>query len=529
MRDSDRQSEFPAAQYPLRGRRGDKPRSPQASWWARTCAALVLCAAAATASPAQTFTTLHNFHGSDGNAPLAGLIQGTDGNLYGTTYSGGANTNSDWCKSDDSTCGTVFKITPAGRFTTIYNFCSQTDCTDGSLPEAGLIQAGDGNFYGTTTNGGAHEGGTIFRITPSGALTTLYSFCSESNCTDGLQPKAGLIQATDGKLYGTTEQGGVDDCSLVSLGCGTVFAITLTGALTTVYSFCPQYGCYDGSAPEAGLLQGTDGNFYGTTAAGGGYGHNGSGSGTVFKLTSGGMLTTLYSFCSRENCADGSGPNGLVQAASGNFYGTTSEGGDDKGCFDGCGIVFKITSTGVLNMLHKFQGSSNGANSGAYPYAGLVVGTDGSFWGTTGYGGEWDDGVAFKITPNGTLNFYSIDPTYGDGPVAPLVQDTNGNFYGTNSHGGAGGDGTVFALSLGLRPFVETQPTSAPVGKPINILGTSLSGSTSVTFNGTPATFSVKSPSLITTTVPAGATTGTVQVVTPGGTLSSNVPFRVIE
>jgi len=491
----------------------------------------LLLLAAARIAPAQTFRTLHDFHGLDGNTPVAGLVQGTDGNLYGTTYNGGANTNSDWCKSDDSTCGTVFKITPGGRFTTIYNFCSQTDCRDGSLPEAGLIQAGDGNFYGTTTNGGDTEGGTIFRITPSGVLTTLYSFCSQSNCTDGLQPEAGLIQATDGKLYGTTEQGGVTGyyCSNGgSFGCGTVFAITLTGTLSTLYSFCPQYGCDDGWGPEAGLVEGTDGNFYGTTAAGGGFGYDGSGSGTAFKLTPSGNLTTLYAFCSRENCADGAGPNGLVEGASGNFYGTTSEGGND-GCYSGCGTVFKIASTGVLDILHKFQGSANGANSGEYPHSALIVGTDGSFWGTTEYGGEWDDGMAFKITPNGTLNFYSIDPTYGTNPAAPLVQDTNGNFYGTNSHGGTGGYGAVFALSLRLRSFVEAQPTAAPVDKPINILGTSLTGATSVTFNGTAATFNVVSPSLIRTTVPAGATTGTVQVVTPGGTLSSNVPFRVIQ
>lgn len=165
-------------------------------------ALLLLCITTAIALRAQTLTKLHDFDGTHGAEPTGLLVQATDGNLYGTTFAGGLN-NSTYCL----TCGTVFKITPSGKLTTLYEFCSQGigfGCTDGAGPLGGLIQATDGNFYGTTSNGGANGLGTVFKITPGGKLTTLYTFCSQSDCTDGGAPYAGLIQATDGNLYGTT-------------------------------------------------------------------------------------------------------------------------------------------------------------------------------------------------------------------------------------------------------------------------------------------------------------------------------------
>jgi len=155
---------------------------------------LVVCTAAAIAAPAQTFTTLFTFDGTDGSVPNGGLIRATDGDFYGTTSSGGAGGS-----------GTVFKITPEGTLTTLYSFCSQTNCIDGKNPELGLIQATDGNFYGTTFSGGANGAGTVFKITLGGTLTTLHSF----NSTDGANPLAGLVQATDGDLYGTTYGEGI--------------------------------------------------------------------------------------------------------------------------------------------------------------------------------------------------------------------------------------------------------------------------------------------------------------------------------
>ena len=229
-------------------------------------------------TPTGTLTTLHRFDGADGGNPMAGLLHGTDGNFYGTTYVGGANIN---CVRGGSTgCGTVFKISPDGTFTTLYSFCSQPQCVDGSFPFTTLMQATDGNFYGTTEQGGTVNAGTVFKITPGGILTTLYSFCSLPNCADGVRPMLGsLVQATDGNFYGTTS--GTD--------IGTAFQTTPGGILTTLYSFCSQPNCADGSYPFAGLLQATDGNFYGTTWNGG----TGSGCrlphgcGTVFRLATG--------------------------------------------------------------------------------------------------------------------------------------------------------------------------------------------------------------------------------------------------
>jgi uncharacterized repeat protein (TIGR03803 family) len=466
---------------------------------------------------AQTFTTLHSFDSSDGAAILAGLVQATDGNLYGTAYEGGAN-----CAPDG--CGTIFKITPSGTLTTLHSFCSQSNCTDGEYPEAGLIQATNGNFYGTTYQGGtncAPDGcGTIFKITPSGTLTTLYNFCSQSGCSDGYYPEAGLIQASNGDFYGTTTSGGAG-------GAGTVFKITPGGQLTTLHSFCSQSNCTDGEYPETGLVQATNGNLFGTTYGGGGA----NGRGTIFKITPSGTLTTLYSFCSQSGCPDGGSPQaGLTQATNGNFYGTTFAGGAHD-----LGTVFKITLSGNLTTLHSFcsVGYPDCADGDLPRFGALVQATNGDLYGTAPSGGaQIYYGTIFKITPGGTLTtLYSFCPQSGcpdgDDPRGTLVQDTNGNLYGTTFAGGANGFGTVFSLSVGLGPFVETQTTSGKIGAAVKILGTNLTGATSVTFNGTTATFHVVSSSEITTAVPTGATTGKVKVFTHHGTLTSNVSFRV--
>jgi uncharacterized repeat protein (TIGR03803 family) len=474
------------------------------NWWMTACSLFLLCAAA-VALPAQaptapaptvTFTTLHSFEGTDGSAPEAGLVQATDGNLYGTTSYGG----SDGICSRGLGCGTVFAITPSGTLTTLHSF----DRRDGDTPSAGLVQATNGNLYGTAAYGGANGScprsgcGTVFKITTTGTLTTLRSF----DGTDGEDPLAGLVQASNGNLYGTTFAGGAGNA-------GTVFAITPSDTLTTLHSFEGT----DGEFPDAGLVQATNGKFYGTVYLGGA-----TFDGTVFKITPSGTLTTLHGF----DGGDGTGPDAaLVQAAGGDFYGITRYGGAGND-----GTVFKITPSGTLTMLHSFDGTD-----GALP-EGLVQATNGDFYGTTIEGGTNNGGTVFTITPSGTLttlyNFCSQgNCTDGSQPEAGLIQDTNGTFYGTTYGGGANDDGTVFSLSVGLGPFVETEPTSRRVGGTVKILGTSLTGTTSVTFNGTAATFTVVSASEITTTVPTSATTGTVQVVTPGGTLSSNVPFRV--
>src|ERR1017187_115337 len=307
------------------------------NWGTRACAVLVLCAITAIALPAQTLTTLYSFCSqsgcTDGDGPYAGLVQATNGDLYGTTQGGGIKGNG----------GTVFRITPGGTLATLYRFCAQANCTDGTVPQAGLVQAANGDFYGTTSFGGANEHGTIFKITQGGTLTTLYSFCSQTKCTDGADPQAGLVQAANGDLYGTTNTAGANG----GYDYGTVFKITPGGTLTTLYSFCSQSGCTDGSTPLAGLVQATDGDFYGATYEGGA-----SNDGTIFKITPGGTLTTLYSFYSLSGCTDGAyPPAGLVQAANGDLYGTTYGGGANGGDR----TVFKITPGGTLPTLHSFN------------------------------------------------------------------------------------------------------------------------------------------------------------------------------
>ena len=476
--------------------------------------------------PSPIFTTLFSLGGAAGGTPLAGLVQGADGNLYGTAEFEGAIGGS-------ANGGTVFEITTAGVFTTLHSFGA---LGDGDNPDAGLVLGTDGNFYGTTSAGGANCGiyivcGMVFKITPTGTLTTLYSFCPKPNCASGANPTGNLVQATDNNFYGTTAGGGANNA-------GTVMKISTKGTpetttLTTLYSFCAQTDCADGADSNTGVVQGIDGSFYGTTYAGGAYGN-----GTVFKVTPKGRLTTLYSFCPESNCTDGSSPFGpLVQATEGDFYGMTS----GEGAY-GYGTVFKITSQGRLTTLYGFCAQADCAD-GSYPSS-LIQATDDNFYGTTSEGGAYGYGTVFMMTPTGVLTtLYSFCQQSGcpDGanPVA-LLQYTDGAFYGTALAGGSGncwgdidgataaGCGTVFSLDVGLGPFVKTLPTSGWPGKAVIILGNNLTGATGVSFNGTAATFTVVSDTEIETTVPCGATTGIVQVTTPSGTLESNVPFRVI-
>ena len=391
-------------------------------------------------------------------------------------------------------------------FTTRVNFNS----TNGASPYYGsLVQGTDGDLYGTTQSGGTSHAGTIFKMTPSGTLTTIYNFA----ITDGAYPVAGLVLANNGKFfYGTTEFGGDLSCT-AGVGCGTVFKIDSAGTLTTLVTLHGS-GVPGGAFPTGALVEGTDGEFYGTTL-GTTNGFSSGGFGSVFKITSVGTLTVLHTF----HGSDGEYPAaGLIQGTDGKFYGTTEEGGAH-----GDGTVFQITSAGTLTTLYSFAGTD-----GEYPYAPLVQGTDGNFYGTTYKGGNDHLGTIFEITSGGTLttlhNFVGPDGAYLYGG---LVQRTAGGFYGMTNGGGSTGAGTVFSLAIGLGPFVKTLPTSGAVGSSVIILGTDLTGATSVTFSGTTAMFIVVSSSEIMTTVPVGATTGSVVVTTPSATLTSNVNFTV--
>ncbi|HEY5048622.1 MAG TPA: choice-of-anchor tandem repeat GloVer-containing protein [Rhizomicrobium sp.] len=337
-----------------------------------------------------TETVLHSFRGwggvhDGGGVGLPGtLVHDRAGNLYGTTYEGGASGN-----------GVVFKLDLAGRETVLHNFLG----TDGSNPYAGLIGDAARNPYGTTGYGGEsncgslynNEGcGTVFKMDQTGRETLLYSFKFGA---DGAQPYGSLIRDAAGNLYGTTTGGGNYNCPT---GCGIVFKVDPNGVETEPYVFT---GGRDGAIPFGGVALDAAGNLYGTTSAGGAY----SEWGTVFRLDASGHETVLYNF---TGGADGGGPfSGLTRDVAGNLYGTTEFGGD-LSCHlfgaQGCGIVFKLDTAGKETVLHAFTGRSDGAT----PMGGLIVDSAGNLYGTASERGDLSCdvrhigcGVVFEITP----------------------------------------------------------------------------------------------------------------------------------
>jgi uncharacterized repeat protein (TIGR03803 family) len=474
----------------------------QVSGWKAASAISLFILAATSFLPAQTFTTLANFNNSNGSYPQARLVQGLDGNLYGTADDGGL------YKS-----GTAFKITLAGTLTTLHSFCAKTDCADGGVPEASLVVGRDGNLYGVASSGGkgCSSCGTVFELSSAGTFSTLHDF----DGSNGENP-LGLMLADDGNFFGTTSAGG-------SGSGGTIFEMAPSGAVTTVYNFEAF------NYPVAGLVQGERGNYFGTAIT-----YSDPGYGVLFRMTPEGDVTTFYAFTG----ANGSWPvASLVQGTNGNFYGTASEGGPESTiCVGtGCGTIFEVTPDGALTTLHYFSGPD-----GLSPTGALVLATDGNFYGTTSGGGParvncyFGCGTIFQVTPDGTFTtLHTFQGFDGQNPYIGLVQATDGNFYGTTYVGGSStacpaGCGTVFRLSMGLRPFVTTLPTSGGEGTQVKILGTDLTGATSVTFDGKKADFKIVSPTEILTTVPMCAGTGQVEVSTPSGTLTSNVPFRML-
>lgn len=309
--------------------------------WAAVLLAAVGAVYPLAATSAECYEVLYSFTGgSEGASPFASLIQATDGNFYGTTYKGGAGSCTG-VPTPAEGCGTVFKLDSSGDLTTLHRFAG----SDGAWPVAGLIEATDGNFYGTTQQGGNDCGlgqgcGTVFKMDSAANLTTLHSFAG----SDGAWPN-GLIQASDGNFYGTTNSGGATSH-------GTVFKMGSDGTLTTLHSFAG--GPSEGRSALGGLIQAADGDFYGTTSSGGA-----SGFGTLFKIDSAGSLTTLHSFV----LSDGVSPYAsLIQTTDGNYYGTTNGGGASH-----LGTVFRMDSSGDLTTLHSFVGSD-----GSGPYGSLI-------------------------------------------------------------------------------------------------------------------------------------------------------------
>jgi uncharacterized repeat protein (TIGR03803 family) len=377
-----------------------------------------------------TFTNLISFNGTNGANPIAGLVQGKDGNFYGTAPNGGPNSN-----------GTIFAVSPDGSFFT--NFYSFSGGTNGAGPVGGLTVGTDGNFYGTTYGGGMSNWGTVFQISSNGTWTQL----AQLGGTNGANPDVALVQAADGSFYGGTKYGGpYPNTTSGGTGYGSIFQVTTNGALTTPVLFAGT----NGANPTA-LVRGQDGNFYGATTWGGNSSQVPFGVGTIFRLSPDGTFTNLYLFSGGN---DGGFPQaGLVQGKNGIFYGTTQAGGSNQ-----IGTVFQITPAGQFQSLVSFPNSS----VGAYPYAALVQGSDGNFYGTTYIGGNNPQrGTVFQITATGSLTplilFTGPSGAYlGANPQSPLVQGTDGNFYGTTVNGGAYTKGTVFRLSLPLAPVFQS-------------------------------------------------------------------------
>ncbi len=376
-------------------------------------------------SPSGVLTTLHVFgNPANGLEPSGSLVQGQDGNFYGVTYAGGTGTNGS---------GTVFKISATGTLTPLYNFCSQSNCADGSYPFGALAQAADGSFYGTTYSGGdatcnaPYGCGTVFQITSDGTLTTLHRFSG----ADGQGPNGGLVVTADGTIYGATSLGGETNQNCLNVTCGTLFKITSAGAFTTLYNFD---GGIDGAQPNP-LIQATDGNLYGTTNLGGVIQ-----AGTIFRITPSGTLSTLYNLCSNipgVGCADGIAPNAaLVQGPNGLLYGTTSAGGfkpGSAGCLGyGCGSVFSVSPNSQASQFvpvapcrimdtRLFGTPIQGGTVQAYDII-----QNARNWGC----GDVSSATAFSlnvtVVPHGPLGYLTIFPQSANQPAVSTLNSPDG-------------------------------------------------------------------------------------------------------
>ncbi len=412
--------------------------------------------------------------------------------------------------SQQFNAGSVFSMSQTGTLLVLHGFNPNTDAGCSS-PWSGLTLGTDGNFYGALASCTFGNGsGEVFSITPSGGLNLLYNFTGGS---DGGQPITTPVEGSDGNFYGTTLVGGG------VANRGTIYKMTPAGSVTTLHAFDGTDGC----GSYAPLVQGNDGNFYGMASSCGS-----NGLGVVFKVTPAGVYTVLRNF---------TGPNGafprgpLVLGSDGNFYGTTEQGGVGTSAF---GIAFKITPVGKLTVLHTFT-----SNSGdGYAPEGMVQATDGNFYGVTSQGGTSPNctngannvcGTIFRINSTGSSYavLYNFDSTTGSLPEITLLQHTNGIFYGLATFGGTYNSGTFYSLNVGLGQFVRLVSTSGVVGATVEILGQGFTGTKKVSFSGASAAFSVVSDTYLTATVPGGAKTGNVTVTTPSTTLKSSTKFRV--
>jgi uncharacterized repeat protein (TIGR03803 family) len=460
--------------------------------------AVLTFAVAAIPAQAQTYKVAYNFgsHTNDPITPGAGpnfIAQGRDGSLYSMSWQGGSDGR-----------GAAFKVTPSGELTVLANFV----ISNGDYPIGGLTLGADGNLYGTTNQGGdpnCNLGlgcGTVLKLTPAGKLTTLFVFPADNS--NGSYPGAAPVQGSDGNFYGTTS---------VGLSGSTLYKMTPTGTMILLH----QFNTNEGNDVVAGLVEGTDGSFYGGSFSGGT-----NGDGVLFKVTPSGSFTVLHNFTG----SDGSSTWGLIQATDGNFYGVTGGGGTSK-----AGVVFKITPGGAYTVLHNLNGTTDGIS----PYSSLVQATDGNFYGVANGGGSLGFGTIFKVTSRGVYSVvHNFDGKTGQNPESALTQDTNGILYGDTYRGGSGSEncngscGVLYSLKIGAAPFIKLVSDSGKVGSQIGILGQGFSSASVVKFNGLQATTVTRTgTTFLLATVPAGASDGKVTVTTGSTTLTSPQTFIV--
>jgi len=432
--------------------------------------ALVLGAAT---TDAQTYTDLHDFTPTEmsTNYPSPDIMaQGRDGNLYfGGAYG----------------CGSIFKMTPSGTVTVVYDFNADGGA-NGCDPGGGLTLGTDGNFYGVTYSGGSHSYGTIYKVTPAGVLTVLHHFDGTQNQYYSWAPP---VQGKNGTFYGIT-------------GYGAAYSITSSAKYKLLN---PDIG---GTVQDP-LTFASDGNLYGVIS---GFPFS---YGYLFRLSPNGAVKILYSF----DFTHGSFPRGaLVQGTDGLLYGASANGGAY-----GYGTIFKMTLTGSFTVLHDITGTVDSGEC-----AGPVAASDGKIYSALYGGGAQYLGTLYQITKTGAYStLYSFDNTHGANPYATPMQHTNGIIYGVAAVGGASNRGVAYSLNNSLPRFVALMTITGAAGQTLQILGTGLTGTTSVKFGSGSASFNVVSDSYMTATVPANGTSDYVTVVTPSGTLTSNKQYKI--
>jgi uncharacterized repeat protein (TIGR03803 family) len=459
-------------------------------------AVVVMFVGAAVPAQAQTPTTLHAFQqgSTDACEPEDNIVQGRDGNMYGVGVFCGTNGT-----------GAVYKISPAGAESVVFNFPSNW-----SFCFSGLTLGSDGNFYGTCfTNPGGNGG--IFKLTPAGVFTDLHDFTGANGDTE---PVYAPIQATDHNFYGVT--------GYYNFSCGNVYQLTSAGVYKNLHTFSGS-DC----GPASSLFQASDGNLYGTLFS---CALNGAGPGCVYKISTAGVFKEIYGFAS----STGDVPcTGVIPGKDGKLYGATQQGAANN-----FGNIYKLTTAGVHTDLHDFNNTTDascGDNVGRTTVNLLQV-TDGSFYGVNGINGPNGTGSIYKLTSANvfTAFLFPNPPVDGNAPLSTLIQNTNGLVYGATPSGGPTScspcQGVFFSLATGDAAFVNLEPTEKTglVGASIGMFGQGFSSASVVKFGGVASTsVTLSGATYLTAKVPAGALTGAVTVTTGSTTLTSPQTFKV--